>query len=80
MYEAAAEYGQRYLIKLFAYIIVFNEVNDPISLWNKFKKDMMSLHCHIYELNEEEGEYQALKDLREVFKTHQKTNKDFRLP
>ena len=27
MFEAVAEYGQRYLIRLLAYILIFNEVN-----------------------------------------------------
>ena len=41
MEEAVAEYNQVYLIRLLAYIFVFNEVNDPRKLWDRFKGELM---------------------------------------
>jgi hypothetical protein len=39
--EASAEYGQKYLIDLFCYILVYNEVGDPPSLYKSFKHEFM---------------------------------------
>ena len=80
MAEAETQYRQKYLIRLFAYIVVFNEVNDPFSLWWKFKFALSKEHIHSYNLEDIEAEYLTLKELRDIFKIHQKTNKDFNLP
>ena len=80
MQEAQTQYTQRYLIRLFATIILFNEVNDPRELWRQFRVSLSNEYCHSYALEQEEGEYLTLKDLRDIFKTQQKTNGDFNLP
>ena len=41
MEEAITEYNQVYLIRLLAYIFIFNEVNDPRKLWQQFKGELM---------------------------------------
>lgn len=50
--EAIGEYGQRYIILLFGYILVFNEVNDPRKLWEQFKDQMDLEYKHKYNLTD----------------------------
>ena len=41
---------------------------------------MMREEVYRFNFTDEEGTYKTLLDLKQIFKTHQKTNKDFNIP
>jgi hypothetical protein len=73
---------------LFASLLVFCDVADPLSLWNEFKDSLSedSLHQRRVRLNdhalaaEEDDHHDALRSLQESLNLHLKSLADFGLP
>ena len=63
--------------RMFVYICVFCNPNDPLKLWDKFKLNLCEDFAYH---NVEDAENYALNDIESVLRSHSMSLADFNLP
>lgn len=78
MQEASETLMPKQIRVLFAYILLYNNVNNPKELWKEFKEKMMEDYSATY--NKTTSKYKALVDIQLVLINNLRTLQDFHLP